>query len=144
MSVAGCRGESDGLQGSFITDEEIKNIIDFVSNQQEASYSEELMNLDTAQSNNNSQTSGDNSSSDDPLYGEVVNFVVTTQKASASLIQRKFKVGYNRAGRLIDELEEKGIIGPQNGSKPREVLVALDNSGQEESQEAVIDAVEES
>ena len=132
------------IQGSFITDEEIKRIIDFVSSQQEATYNEELMNLDTIQSNNNSQTSGDNSSSDDPLYGEVVNFVVTTQKASASLIQRKFKVGYNRAGRLIDELEEKGIIGPQNGSKPREVLVALDNSNQEENQDTVIDAVEES
>ena len=53
-------------------------------------------------------------------------FVITTGKASASLLQRRFKLGYNRAARIIDLLEERGIIGPQNGSKPREVLVKLD------------------
>ena len=60
---------------------------------------------------------------DDPLYNEIVDFAIETGKISASLVQRRFKVGYNRAARIIDLLEERGIIGPQNGSKPREVLM---------------------
>ena len=68
---------------------------------------------------------------DDPLYNEVVEFVITTGKVSASLLQRKYRLGYNRAARIVDLLEERGIIGPQNGSKPREVLVKLDNSDDE-------------
>ena len=62
----------------------------------------------------------------------IVDFVIETQKASASLLQRRFKVGYNRAARIIDLLEERGIIGPQNGSKPREVLVKQDGSSNDE------------
>ena len=65
---------------------------------------------------------------DDPLYDEIVEFVITTGKASATLLQRKFKLGYNRSARIIDLLEERGIIGPQNGSKPREVLVAMERN----------------
>ena len=68
---------------------------------------------------------------DDPLYNEIVEFVIETQKASASLLQRRFKLGYNRAARIIDLLEERGIIGPPNGSKPREVLVKLDEQEEE-------------
>ena len=60
---------------------------------------------------------------DDPIYNEVVDFAIQTGKISASLIQRRFRFGYNRAARIIDLLEERGIIGPQKGSKPREVLV---------------------
>ena len=69
---------------------------------------------------------------DDPLYDEIVEFVITSGKASASLLQRRFKLGYNRAARIIDLLEERGIIGPQNGSKPREVLVKLEENENEE------------
>ena len=65
---------------------------------------------------------------DDPLYDEIVEFVITSGKASASLLQRRFKLGYNRAARIVDLLEERGIIGPQNGSKPREVLVKLQSN----------------
>lgn len=68
---------------------------------------------------------------EDPLYQEIVEFVIETQKASASLLQRRFKLGYNRAARIIDLLEERGIIGPPNGSKPREVLVKLDEEDEE-------------
>lgn len=74
----------------------------------------------------------DTTDEDDPLYNDIVQFVIETQKASASLLQRKFKLGYNRAARIVDLLEERGIIGPQNGSKPREVLVQLDNIGNED------------
>lgn len=118
------------IQGSFITDDEIKKIIDFTVNQQKAQYDDELLNLDSVSSNNNSPNVEVNTNDEDPLYNEIVQFVVSTQKASASLIQRKFKLGYNRAARIVDILEENGVIGPANGSKPREVLVQLDNSGE--------------
>ena len=60
---------------------------------------------------------------DDPLYNDIVEFVITQGKASASLLQRRFKLGYNRAARIVDLLEERGIVGPANGSKPRKVLI---------------------
>ena len=65
---------------------------------------------------------------EDPLYNEIVDYVIQAGKISASLIQRKYRLGYNRAARIIDLLEERGIIGPQNGSKPREVLIKNDNN----------------
>ena len=67
---------------------------------------------------------------EDPMYNEVVEFAVTTGKISASLLQRRFRFGYNRACMLIDQLEANGIIGPVNGSKPREVLVKIDEGGE--------------
>ena len=79
-----------------------------------------------------SLVSGDVEEYDDPLYNEIVEFVITSGKASASLLQRKFRLGYNRAARCIDLLEERGIIGPQNGSKPREVLVKLEDNNNNE------------
>ena len=126
------------IQGSFINDDEIKRIIDFTVEQQKAQYDDSLMNLDAVDSSSNSSGLADMSGTtdeDDPLYNDIVKFVVETQKASASLIQRKFKLGYNRAARIIDLLEERGIIGPQNGSKPREVLVSLDGNDEEVSDE---------
>ena len=65
------------------------------------------------------------------MYNEIVDFAIQTGKISASLIQRRFRFGYNRAARVIDLLEERGIIGPQNGSKPREVLVKLKSDNNE-------------
>ena len=123
------------IQGSFITDDEIKRIIDFTVEQQKAQYDESLMNLEAVDhnvSNVSGQEFGDTANDEDPLYNDIVQFVIESQKASASLLQRRFKLGYNRAARLVDLLEERGIIGPANGSKPREVLVQLDN--QEETE----------
>ena len=119
------------IQGSFITDDEIKKIIDFTVEQQKAQYDDSLLNLDAVDTSSNSSGLADMSGStdeDDPLYNDIVQFVIDTQKASASLIQRKFKLGYNRAARIVDLLEERGIIGPQNGYKPREVLVQLESN----------------
>lgn len=116
------------IQGSFITDDEIRRIIDYTVEQQKAQYDESLLNLETIDHNVSSasgQEFGDAANDEDPLYNDIVQFVIETQKASASLLQRRFKLGYNRAARLIDLLEERGIIGPSNGSKPREVLVQL-------------------
>ena len=116
------------VQGAFVSDEKLQKIVDHTVQQQIAQYDERFMNLSAASSQGN--TGGErkdvHEEYDDPLYNDIVEFVITTGKASASLLQRRFKLGYNRAARIIDLLEERGIIGPQNGSKPREVLVKLD------------------
>ncbi len=87
------------------------------------------MNLEAAkeQENVGGEIDSSNEEYDDPLYDEIVEYVITSGKASAYLLQRRFKLGYNRCARIIDLLEERGIIGPQNGSKPREVLVKMYN-----------------
>ncbi len=122
-------GESapDRIQGSFVSEEEIKKVVDYTISQQKAQFDSNFMDLDSVDhEKKNNPISNDKEEYDDPLYNEIVEFVVTTGKASASLLQRKFKLGYNRAARIIDLLEERGIIGPQNGSKPREVLIKLE------------------
>ena len=122
------------IQGAYVSDEEIQAIVDYTISQQKAIYDESLT-IDRGSSSSNGSAGDDNYESsdeyDDPLYNEIVDFAVRTGKISASLIQRKYRLGYNRAARIIDLLEERGIIGPQNGSKPREVLVKLENSNEE-------------
>ncbi len=129
-------GEADPerIQGAFISDDEIKRIIDYTIEQQKAEYDQAFMNLsgDSEKSASQKEDMAQVEEYDDPLYNEIVEFVIETQKASASLLQRRFKLGYNRAARIIDLLEERGIIGPPNGSKPREVLVKLDD-GEEDN-----------
>ena len=128
-------GEADPerIQGAFISDDEIKRIIDYTIEQQKAEYDQAFMNLsgDSEKSASQKEDMAQVEEYDDPLYNEIVEFVIETQKASASLLQRRFKLGYNRAARIIDLLEERGIIGPPNGSKPREVLVKLDETADE-------------
>ena len=128
-------GEADPerIQGAFISDDEIKRIIDYTVEQQKAEYDQSFMNLsgDSEKSASQKEDMTQVEEYDDPLYNEIVEFVIETQKASASLLQRRFKLGYNRAARIIDLLEERGIIGPPNGSKPREVLVKLDDGDEE-------------
>ncbi len=115
------------IQGAWITEDEVKRIVDYTISQQKAMYDERLLNLNTpveSESKIDAKTEV-KEEYEDPLYDEIVEFVITSGKASASLLQRRFKLGYNRAARIVDLLEERGIIGPQNGSKPREVLVKL-------------------
>ena len=122
------------IQGAYVSDEEIQAIVDYTISQQKAIYDESLT-IDRGSSSSSGSAGDDNYESsdeyDDPLYNEIVDFAVRTGKISASLIQRKYRLGYNRAARIIDLLEERGIIGPQNGSKPREVLVKLENNNEE-------------
>ncbi len=120
------------IQGCYISDDEIERIIKFVSKQQEANYDDALMNVGEETSDSVCGTAPLNEDTDDPIYDEVVKFAIETGKVSASLLQRRFRLGYNRAARIVDLLEERGIIGPQNGSKPREVLVKLKNEDGEE------------
>ena len=121
------------IQGAWITEDEIHRIVDYVVNQQKAQYDEKMLNLNAPVETGGVDANTDlKEEYDDPLYDEIVEFVITTGKASASLLQRRFKLGYNRAARVIDLLEERGIIGPMNGSKPREVLVKLESDEEEE------------
>ena len=119
------------VQGAFVSEEELQKLVDYTISQQKAIYDETLTidksgNGDGESSSNANDGYASEEEYDDPIYNEVVDFAVNTGKISASLIQRKFRLGYNRAARIIDLLEERGIIGPQNGSKPREVLVKLE------------------
>lgn len=107
----------------FIENEDFKNIIKFEKENNKPNKFDYFEDQHTSTKN----SSYDNDSEDDPMYKEVVEFAIETGKISASLIQRRFKLGYNRAARLIDLLKARGIIGPQNGSKPREVIIKYDN-----------------
>ena len=112
------------IQGTFISDDEIKNVVDYTIKQQKAKY-DETFTMDEEDMKGATTMTESNDDYEEPLYNEIVEFVVTQGKASASLLQRRFRLGYNRAARCIDLLEERGIIGPNNGSKPREVLVKV-------------------
>ena len=105
------------VQGAFISDSEVEKIVSFVTEQQGADYQENMMPSDEVTTTNPAE-------SQDELYQEVVEMVTEMESASISMIQRRFRVGYNRAARLIDELEANGIVGPSEGSKPRKVLVS--------------------
>lgn len=118
------------VQGCFVNDNEIKRLIDYCKNQATAKYDStfESVSQNTSSGSGNSAVGGD----DDDAYNDVVEFAIQTGKISASLIQRRFRFGYNRAARMMDLLEARGIVGPQNGSKPREVLVKLEKNDVEE------------
>ncbi len=121
------------VQGAWVADDDLQKIVDHTVSQQKAQFDEKWLNLDAPSERAGMEEVRDAEEEyDDPLYNEIVEFVITTGKASASLLQRRFKLGYNRAARIIDLLEERGIIGPQNGSKPREVLVKLEEDEAEE------------
>ena len=110
------------IQGAFISENEIQKVVDFVCEQQKAQYDNSWTEMkNEAGSHDDGYESQEEY--EDPLYNEIVDYVIQAGKISASLIQRKYRLGYNRAARIIDLLEERGIIGPQNGSKPREVLI---------------------
>ena len=107
------------LQGSFISDEDVERIVAFVKNQAEADYDD---SFDPGEVSESDLESGGGDDEGDPLFEEAKALVIETQKASASMIQRRLSVGFNRATRLMEELEAAGVIGPAEGTKPRKVL----------------------
>lgn len=113
------------VQGAFISEEEVEKIVNFIKSQKnEINYEESIIN--EINNGSNKKENGE-----DKLIDEAVRIVIETGQASTSLLQRKLRIGYNRAARLMDELEDKGIISGRNGSKPRQVLVES-NSGYDE------------
>ena len=119
-------GTPTRIQGSFVSEEEVQRVVDYTIKQQKAKYDETFTNLTDKPQGASSYDEKDDQY-DDPLYNEIVDFVIKSGKTSASLLQRKYRLGYNRAARMIDLLEERGIVGPPNGSKPREVLVKYES-----------------
>ena len=104
------------VQGAFIPDKDVSRVVKFITDQQSADYDESMMVSDEEIKQEDQQES------EDDLFDDALEFVINEQKASTSLLQRHFRIGYNRAARLIDDLQNRGYIGPQNGSKPREVF----------------------
>ncbi|MDG9327045.1 DNA translocase FtsK [Streptococcus pneumoniae] len=107
------------LQGSFISDDDVERIVNFIKTQADADYDE---SFDPGEVSENEGEFSDGDAGCDPLFEEAKSLVIETQKASASMIQRRLSVGFNRATRLMEELEMAGVIGPAEGTKPRKVL----------------------
>lgn len=103
------------IQGAFVSDEEVEKIVEFIKNQvDDVEYQTEILDQETSE---------DSYGEADEHLMDAIGLVVDTQQASISMLQRKFRLGYNRAARLVDQMEERGIVGPSMGSKPREVLI---------------------
>ncbi|MBQ1512481.1 MAG: DNA translocase FtsK, partial [Erysipelotrichaceae bacterium] len=118
------------LQGVYVRDDEIVRVTDFLKKEASPDYDDTYFALVNNQKLNGEGSKG--RQDDDPMMDQVVEYIRESQKASTSLLQRRFGIGYNRAARLIDALEEAGYIGPVNGSKPREVYLKKDEDGEEE------------
>jgi S-DNA-T family DNA segregation ATPase FtsK/SpoIIIE len=103
------------VQGAFLSDDEVEQTVDFVIAQQKAQYQQEMIPTEVVETTSEVQ---------DDLYDDAVQLVVDMQTASVSMLQRRFRVGYTRAARLIDAMEERGVVGPYEGSKPRDVLLS--------------------
>ncbi|WJY28683.1 MULTISPECIES: DNA translocase FtsK [Sporosarcina] len=106
------------VQGAFVSDREVESVVDFVIQQQKAQYQEEMIPSETEEVHEMEET--------DDLYDEAVQLVVEMQTASVSLLQRRFRIGYSRAARIVDQMEMRGVVGPPEGSKPRQVLADRD------------------
>lgn len=108
-------GKPVRVQGAFISDHEVEKVVNFVKNQQEANYVEAMMPKEAPQT-----VQGEDL---DDLWDEVLTFIKSRDTVSISMLQRQFRIGYNRSARLVDDLENHGYVGPQDGSKPRQVLI---------------------
>ena len=106
------------VQGAFLSDQEVEDVVDYVISQQKAQYQEDMIPGEAASVTTEIE---------DDLYQDAVELVMEMQTASVSMLQRRFRIGYTRAARLIDAMEARGIVGPYEGSKPREVLLTKSN-----------------
>lgn len=134
-------GESKPLrvQGCFISEEEVEQVVSFIKSEQgDINYEEEIIEHINSAADSKTSETGENSEDVDELLNDVINAVVEYGQASTSFIQRKFRIGFNRASRIMDQLEERGIISEKDGSRPRQVLITRqqlldDNSDEEEN-----------
>lgn len=107
------------LQGAFVTDQEVEAIVDFLKKSSKPYYTQETIDKITA----SAKSGGTDTEESDEFFGQAVDLILEKEKASVSMLQRQFRIGYNRAARLMDDLEKHGIVGPEEGSKPRRVLI---------------------
>ena len=111
------------IQGCYVTDKEISSVIDFIKNSQETDYDENIIEEIEKNAIPEKEANSNENIDTDPMMNEAIKCVVEAGQASTSLLQRRLRLGYARAGRLIDEMEKMGIIGPHEGSKPRQLLI---------------------
>jgi S-DNA-T family DNA segregation ATPase FtsK/SpoIIIE len=107
------------IQGTLVSDQEVENVSEYVKRFGEPEYIDDEIFIEEEEEDLNPELFADG---DDPLYDKALEIVAQAGKASASYIQRRLKIGYNRAARLVEEMEHRGIVGPANGSKPREIM----------------------
>lgn len=113
------------VQGAFVSDDEVEKIVDFIKSNGTATYSEDILESIENSNKTDKEIAQESEEDDtDPFLMDAIQTVVETGQASTSFIQRRFKVGYARAGRIIDQMEERGVISGYQGSKPREVLMS--------------------
>ena len=108
------------IQGAFVSDREVEAVVDFVIEQQKAQYQEEMIPTEIVDVPLHEET--------DELYDDAVQLVTELQTASVSMLQRRFRVGYSRAARIVDQMEMRGVVGPPDGSRPRQVLVSKEEA----------------
>lgn len=122
-------GKAQRIQGCFISNDEIERVIEFVKSNGAAEYSEEILEHIEKQSQNEGggTASGDSSGDEDELLMEAIDVVISGGQASVSMLQRRLKLGYSRAARIVDQMEERGIVGPFEGSKPRQILISKED-----------------
>lgn len=126
------------LQGCFVSDEEVEAVVDFVKNGGSADYDDNIMvEIERQAAVEKQKKSGlaEDGPGDDPVLDEAIRVVVENGQASTSLLQRRLKLGYARAARIVDEMEERGIVGPYEGSKPRKVLITMDQLMEKQASE---------
>lgn len=110
------------VHGAFVSENEIADIVNFLRKQGQPEYDEALLKAKPGEEGDEAGTNSGADEERDPLYDQVLEFVLTSRRASTSAIQRKFSIGYNRAARILDQMEADGLVGPPNGSNPREIL----------------------
>ena len=114
------------VQGAFISEKEVENIVTYLKDQHQAHYSEKILNQISRSADSDAAGGNGGGEDFDALFNDALDLVIDKQKASASMIQRRFRVGYNRAARILDQLYDAGFVGEEEGSKPRRVLMTRD------------------
>ena len=122
-------GKPQRIQGCFISNDEIERVISFVKSNGSAEYSEEILEHieKQAQNDGGGNAAGEGSGEEDELLMDAIDVVVEGGQASVSMLQRRLKLGYSRAARIVDQMEERGIVGPFEGSKPRQILISKED-----------------
>jgi len=124
------------IQGSFLSDKDVKKVVNWIAKENEAAEGqlpEDELSVSAAESLEMPEGIPTETGDDDPMYEEARRLVVETRKASASFLQRRLKLGYARAARLLDIMEDRGVVGPADGAKPREIFIAAPEPGSQEN-----------
>jgi len=128
LFLAGDTAKPRRIQGAFISEEEIKRVVEFLREEERPDYEEEILKVDPQTKEEGMEFEGE----DDPLYEEAKDLVMEAGKASASYLQRRLRIGYARAARLLDMMEARGVVGPADGAKPREVLIKTTDQAEDD------------